>query len=448
MLLCRNARLALVVLVACLNSPHLSAQTLQDAIARAQQSAAAGDVTSAFTELQSLENDYAGDPEFDYWYGVIALRAGEESEAIVALQRVIAVNPKHAGAHMELVGAHLRQNNVERAQHHLAIAKSLNPPERAATMIQRYEEAIAERQQRARDGVSLVVLGTDVGYDTNYVNYPDTFDLFQGTFLEGIAILEADETAFATLRGSYFRQKPVNESEYFEVTASGQARVNQADEAGAFNTNIVQIAALYGERVNDRQQFKYGVEASKIWLDEQSFRSHIGLQISYEHQMNDQDLVRATTRLRDFHFKNNRNDYRSGMGEAEWIHKFSKVLTGRFRGAAELERVKNEPARPGGDATRYYASADFDYQWDDRNKVSVGLIYGRLRYHDPGFAIFNRGQEDIRSDDLVSLRSEWQHSLTRNWQLALSAQYRDQRSSVDFFDLDQSLVQWTVTYAY
>ncbi|HET8816872.1 MAG TPA: hypothetical protein VFM61_05425 [Pseudidiomarina sp.] len=448
MLMCRNARLAFAVLVACLISPALSAQTLQDAIARAQQATAAGDIDSAFANLQALEYDYAGDPRFDYWYGVIALRAGEESEAIIALQRVIAVNPNHAGAHMELVGANLRQDNLERAQHHLTIAKSLNPPERAAEMIQRYEEVIAERQQRARDGVAVVVLGTDVGYDSNYVNYPDSFDLFQGTFLEGIAILEADETAFATIRGSYFRQKPINEQDYVELTASGQARVNQADEASAFNTNIVQLSALYGERINERQQFKYGVEASKIWLDELSFRSHIGLQFTYEHRMTDQDTVRATTRLRDFHFKNNRNDYRSLLGEAEWTHEFSETLTGRFRGASELERVSNTPARPGGDATRLYLSSDFDYQWDDRNKLTVGLIYGRLRYHDPGFAIFNRGQEDIRSDDLLSLRSEWQHTLTSNWRLAMSAQYRDQRSSVDFFDLDQSLVQWTVTYAY
>lgn len=448
MLMCRNARLALAVLVACFISTPLSAQTLQDAIARAQQSTAAGDIDTAFADLQSLEGDYAGDPRFDYWYGVIALRAGQESEAIVALQRVVAVNPNHAGAHMELVGAHLRQNNIERAQHHLSIAKSLNPPDRAAEMIQRYEDVIAERQQRAQDGVSLIVLGTDVGYDSNYVNYPDSFDLFQGTFLEGIAILEADETAFATLRGSYFRQKPVTDNEYIEVTASAQARVNQADAASAFNTNIVQLSALYGERINDKQQFKYGVEASKIWLDEMSFRSHIGLQFTYEHQMSDSDTVRATTRFRDFHFKNNRNDYRSILGEAEWAHEFSDALTGRFRGASELERVSNSPARPGGDATRIYLSSDFDYQWDDRNKLTLGLIYGRLRYHDPGFAIFNRGQDETRSDDLISLRSEWQHSLTSNWRLAMSAQYRDQRSSVDFFDLDQSLVQWTVTYAY
>ena len=442
-----GARLLLVGMACCL-SATAQAQTLKESITQAQQAVAAGKVAEAFAALQALEPEHAGTPEFDYWYGVIALRAEADSEAIIALQRVVAVNPKHAGAHMELIGAHLRQNNLQQAEYHLTQAKALQPPERAQAMISRYEEVLAERKLQAEQGVSLVVLSTDVGYDSNYVNYPDSFDLFQGTFLEGIAILAADETAFTTLRGSYYRKKPLSDKRFIEVTASGQARMNEASGASAFNTNILQVAALLGEPLSDSQELKYGLEASKIWLDEESFRSHLGLQLSYQHKLSDRDNLGASLRVRDFQFKNGRNDYRSLLADVEWSHQVNANLSTRLRLANELERANATPARPGGDATRLYLSADVDYQLNGRSKVSTGIIYGRLRYHNPGFAIFNLGQDETRRDDLISLRGEWQYSLNRHWQMALSGQYREQNSRIDFFDLDQKLVQWTVTYAF
>ena len=58
----------------------------------------AGKFSEAYQLLLPYQTDYAGDTDYDYLLGIVALDSGKPTEAIFALERVLAVNPGHLQA--------------------------------------------------------------------------------------------------------------------------------------------------------------------------------------------------------------------------------------------------------------------------------------------------------------------------------------------------------------
>lgn len=51
-------------------------------------------------------DEQAGEPEFDYLLGITAIDSGHASDAVTALERVLAADPSNNGARMELARAY------------------------------------------------------------------------------------------------------------------------------------------------------------------------------------------------------------------------------------------------------------------------------------------------------------------------------------------------------
>lgn len=446
-----NSRILL--LLSALLSPAALSQAADDAtlsshLQAAQQLIQAADYEAALAQLEALESDYAGIARYDYWYGVAALRAGQASLAALALERAILTDPSHAGAHLELAAAYLALNRLDRAEQQLAIVDGFNPPPAARQAVTDYRAIIAERRAQAAAGTHLVVLSFDGGYDSNYLNYPSSFDLFENTFLEGLAVLEADDTYFTNARGIWLFQRELDSTSFIEASVAGQLRLNQDSAAQAFDTGIIQGSFTYGIKTDERNTARYGIDVGQIWLDDAQFRRHIGLLVGWQHQWDTDNTYNFNARVRDFSFEQARNDYRAAQFELEWVHNLRADLTIRSRYTYDIERVQNNPFRQGGNAARNAVSVQADYSMTAQQQWVGQLSYQNLRYHSPGFSVFNRGIDEDRDDHAFTARLEWLYQLSNNWRTGASALYRDQRSSIDFFNLDQTLLQWTVTYVY
>src|SRR2546427_9945645 len=71
---------------------------------------------AAYRLLDPLESQRAGDPEYDYLLGIAALDSGERERAVFALERVLAVNPKHAQPRPEIPRPYFEMGVHENAQ--------------------------------------------------------------------------------------------------------------------------------------------------------------------------------------------------------------------------------------------------------------------------------------------------------------------------------------------
>ena len=107
---------------------------------------AEGNPKQAYMILVAEQNKLAGNLEFDYLLGVAALDSGRPSEAIIAFERVLAMNPMHAGAMMDLGRAYFTAGSLDLAESAFKQLQVSNPPEAAKMAIERYLKAIAERR--------------------------------------------------------------------------------------------------------------------------------------------------------------------------------------------------------------------------------------------------------------------------------------------------------------
>jgi outer membrane protein len=152
----------------------LSALADPQAIERARGLLAQGNPKQAYSELARLEQDLAGQPEFDYLLGVAALDSGNIDAAVVAFERVLAVMPNHAGAQMDLARAYYAAGSFDLAEAGFAKLRGANPPAAAKAAIERYLDAIRERRQQVRAGwTGYGELG--LGYDSNITGVPTDF---------------------------------------------------------------------------------------------------------------------------------------------------------------------------------------------------------------------------------------------------------------------------------
>lgn len=71
----------------------------------------ANDSVAAWGMAARMEPEHAGDPEFDFWYGLAAKAAGKHQQAVFAFERVVLVQPGNARAKLELADAYYRMGN-------------------------------------------------------------------------------------------------------------------------------------------------------------------------------------------------------------------------------------------------------------------------------------------------------------------------------------------------
>ncbi len=154
----------------------LPAQAIADPalIEKARQLLNQGNPKQAYMELVGSQDRLAGNIDFDYVFGVASLDAGKLDDAIIAFERVLAVNPNHAGAQMDLARAYFAAGSYDLAEAAFRSLAAANPPPAAQQTITRYLEAIATRRRQTTAGW-LGYTELQIGYDSNITGVPTDF---------------------------------------------------------------------------------------------------------------------------------------------------------------------------------------------------------------------------------------------------------------------------------
>ena len=260
----------------------------------------------AYADLMKHEAELAGNIDYDYLLGVAALDSGKIDDAIVAFERVLAVNPNHAGAQMDLARTYFMAGSYDLAEAAFKQLADSNPPAVAKQTINRYLEAIENRKRQTTAGWSgYAELG--IGYDTNITGVPSDFGAAaQQSF--GIIGIEATgnsverKAAFGNASGALEYHLPLSrgwslfaggegkfrgykgESSFNSVTAEGRA-------GGAFNDGPVQWRFLGsyqgfnqdGEAPGDPQPTndRRTANAQGEWKYQYDTRSQVGAGLNY-----------------------------------------------------------------------------------------------------------------------------------------------------------------------
>lgn len=140
---------------------------------RARKLLADSNPKQAYVDLMAAQ-DLVGNPEYDYLLGVAALDSNRHDEAIIAFERVLAVNPNHAGAQMDLGRAYFALGSYDLAEAAFRRLKDSNPPGPALQAINQYLEAIQVRRRESQPGWTGFT-ELQVGWDSNLTGVPGDF---------------------------------------------------------------------------------------------------------------------------------------------------------------------------------------------------------------------------------------------------------------------------------
>jgi hypothetical protein len=115
-----------------------SPSSLADLLARSQELSKSGKPVEAYELLVAAEDTYIGTIEFDYALGRAALDAGRADKATLAFARVLALDPNHAGASIDMGRAYLALGDFARAQTVFQRLLSLDPPPEVRAQLQAF----------------------------------------------------------------------------------------------------------------------------------------------------------------------------------------------------------------------------------------------------------------------------------------------------------------------
>lgn len=225
----------------------------------AQQLLAASNPKQAYIILAREQRQFADNREYDYLLGVAALDSGKIDEAIIAFERVLADNPKNAGALMDLGRAYFLAGSMDLAEATFRQLKESNPPPATLAVIDRHLQAIAQRRDQGKR--SLYAYGeVSLGYDSNITGVPNDFTAavvssfnIPGVEPTGNAIKRSAAYFAAAAGADYVHPFNANWSGLLGAEARGRAYHQESDFNSLFGdvrAGVMWNSGMQGVRFN------------------------------------------------------------------------------------------------------------------------------------------------------------------------------------------------------
>lgn len=254
------------------------------AAAQAAAKAADENAEAEYRMLSSEVSRRAGDPAFDYALGIAALDSGRFGEAIIAFQRVLALQPNNAAARAELARAYALAGDIDTAREQFATV--VDDPSLPDPVRQRFTGFVRQFDKQIAGGGSDISGFVDarLGHDSN---------INTATELNSIVIPLFSFLGPGQLGGAAVAQS----DEFYDITVgiSGVTAIGRQDRLFAsllgnwrdnFDTSMFDQAALtgtagYAHSFANNDVISVSGQVQKFWLDDAGFRTSYGVTTQY-----------------------------------------------------------------------------------------------------------------------------------------------------------------------
>lgn len=386
--------------------------------AYAQQSADTGAAT--YAELSSQQAERAGDPAFDYELAIAAIDAGEYGAAIVALQRVLAVQPSNAPARAELARAYAMAGDIDTARQEFGTV--VDDPTLPDPVRQRFTGLI-DRLNREIGGGGRSLAGfveAGGGYDSNINAATDLTQItipllaFLGPGRLG-AGARAQDDGYYEVNGGISAVSSIARQD--RVFASALANWRDNFDSNAFDIASVTGTAGYSHSFGNSDVVSISGQVQQFWLGRNEYRTAYGAIGQYTHLLSGGDAIALSAQWTRLEYQTDplRDADRYALG------------VGYVTPAASINaQAGHEETRdPLGDAqsnTFFQLNAGAEVPISDRIALIAGAGLDLRRYDAPD-VLFMAEREDERLDASLGVKVALTDNLlfqpratiTRNW---------------------------------
>ncbi|PLK27872.1 tetratricopeptide repeat protein [Novosphingobium sp. TH158] len=241
-----------------------------------------------YRALAADEAAKAGDPAFDYALGIAAADSGHFGAAIIAFQRVLAVQPNHAQARAELARAYAMAGDIDTARAQFATV--VDDPSLPDPVRQRFTGFVRQFDKQIKGGGSDLsgFAEASVGHDSN---------INAATDLAAITI-----PLFAALGpGTLGAGARASSDEYYELSSglSGVVGVGRQDrlfasllgnwrdnfDSRAFDQASLTGTAGFAHTFANQDVASISGQVQKFWLGYAGYRTAWGAIGQYTHRL-------------------------------------------------------------------------------------------------------------------------------------------------------------------
>ena len=325
----------------------------------------------------------AGNPDFDLLLGIAALDAGKPTEAVFALERVLAVQPDNQRAHVELARAYYEAGENEASRREFSsVQKSRLSPDVQKT-IDKYLAAIDARISGQKQRFSFYIQGT-AGYDSNVNAATDSSTVAIPAF--GNLVFTLDNTARKLDSGFY-----------------------RVDAGAAFNMAVPQHETL---RVFGSADMFYRPTWDQHRFDTAAGNAQLGAAWTNGDDTYTGSVIGQSYLIDD---KVNRNQ---GGVFVQWLHMFGNDTQASLFGQGLIQRFPDQPVR---DVTQYAGGVGVVHLFEVSGEP---VLYASL------FGGADLERDDTRPDigrKFVGVRVGGQYTLRENLNLIGGASYQYSR---------------------
>ena len=364
--------------------------------------------------LEPYELKQAGNKKFDYLLGLAALNSGQADKASIILERVLAVDPLHAAARVDLGRAYYQLGDYERARAELTHAQSLNPPPTAQTTINLYLQKISEAEVKASSSTQYSgYLEGGAGYNTNVNNATGENQILVPALLNtqfslSSSNIKTGDSYLGFAAGGEFIH-PVSSG--WSLYGGMDARSRNDLTYRSFDILAVDasIGASYSKNA---EQFKGGVVAGQFNLGGIPNHKSDGLNAQWTHTYNAANQTVLFSQLVRYRFpdaalaSNNFNQTIAGLG---WLHASSNgraSFSGSLFGGNEHDT--NFRIDGGKNIQGIRLSGQAMLRDNLEMFMSGGLQLGKYDHNNSSFLV-------VRDDKQIDLNVGLNYSYSPNW---------------------------------
>lgn len=266
----------------------------EDAVLKqAEQLLAQQQPKAAYDLLAPLEDERAGNPDYDYLLGLSALESGNAGQAAFAFERCLTVDPKNGPCRVQMARTHLALGENKSARQELDTIQSYNPPPAVQKMVATYLGDLSRAQAAQQRQVSAYA-EAGVGYDSNANSATGSSTIALPDFFTGYGTLSPN----AVKQSSGFAQALAGASGQYNLN-SQWSLIGDADVNGRGYPNHDDFKYLYGDLNfggayhDGASQYSLKLQNQDYELDGNLFRRLWGAIAQYQHSYSDNSQMTA-----------------------------------------------------------------------------------------------------------------------------------------------------------
>ncbi len=396
-------------------------------------------------------DDWEGDPQFDFLYGLAALEFGETNESVFALERVAATSTDavlRSRARLELARAYFVTNNLTASENLFNAVLTTNPPPNVQQNVQAFLQLIETRRNSQTPTINWTISSV-IGSDSN-ANSATSNGLIDTPLIGQIELDPAgqeteDNFSNTTMAMAYKYPFTRDRSLNFTLNLS---------HLNNFDTDQFDLDNARGELSynwgNEVHRFRHGVSSGKVNLDQNGFQKSLALNSSWQRAGANgwyQSLSASYTQVRyDTNNDGDLNDLRD-VDQLLFTGGITKIA-GPLTHTLSVYRADESPE----------ASGAGDHNGREFTGLAYSLLYSMNSQHTPFLrASYQEVDHDSehpvffntkRSGETTSLTLGWFWSIARNLMVTGEAAYTDNNSNITLFDYSRFKYQAGLRYQF